>query len=317
MTSFLLSILLAVGAPTSTPDGSITLSMEATVRGTEVELGEVATCEGLAPEMLARLESFELGYAPAPGYSRLLVRERIADQVRRAFPELDLRFLGERACRVRPAVHEIGAADLLAAARAELSVAFAGRDATFEPRDQLPNVAVPQGSGAPRLRARLTAKELSGTLVNVPVEILVDDVVYRTVWTSWEASVWRTLPVLVREVRAGDTFTAAMFQDRRVPWQPGSVQAIPASGLVGAVAARDLVAGAVVTGSDVRRPTVLLAGSTVFVRVKKGPIEARTSAEALESGAVGDRVRIRTANGAQELYATVLSGDLVEVRLGQ
>ena len=310
MTTALLSVLLSSTV-------TVTLPVEATVRGTEIELGEIAKVEGHDSSLVERLVNIELGYAPAPGYSRLMVLERIEDLVRRRFPEVDVRFLGERACRIRPAVAEIAEQDILAAARTELSLKFAGTDASFEPRDRLPAVAVPEGLKSPSLRARVTAKEIVGGLVNVPVEILVDDVVYRTIWTTWKAQVWRTMPILVREVRAGDKLTPAMFERRRISWQGGSVQALPASSLNGAVAARDLMPGSVVTGHDVRRPSVLTAGTMVFVRVKKGPIEARTAGEALESGAVGDRVRIRTQDGAQELFATGVSGDLVEVDLGR
>lgn len=295
---------------------TVTLPMEATVRGTEVELGEVATIEGAEPDVLARLASVELGYAPAPGYSRLLARERVAELVRRRVPEADVRFAGEHACRLHPAVLRIGEDELLAAARAELLARFGASDASFEPRDRLAAVEVPEGSGAPRLRARVTQGELTGGTVNVPVEILVDDVSYRTVWTVWRAEVWRTLPVLTSEVRAGDTLGPAQFERRRMPWTAGSVQPVPASSLTGSVAVRDLAAGSVVAEGDVRRPTVVTAGGALFVRVRKGPIEARTAGVALDSGAVGDRVRVRTQSG-QELFATVLSAEAVVVELGR
>jgi len=311
MSTVLLSLLLSSSV-------TVTIPMEATVHGTEVELGEIAKVEGAEPKTVERLEAFELGYAPAPGYSRLLVRERIAELVRRRFPEVDVRFAGERACRVRPAVAKVAEADILAAARSELSLRFSGTDASFEPRDHLPAVAVPEGAEAPSLRARLTSNGLTSGTVNVPVEILVDGAVYRTIWTTWKTKVWRTLPVLAREVRAGETLAPSMFERRRVEWRGGSsVKALPAASLGGSVAARDLAAGAVVTGLDVHRPSVLVAGSSVFVRVKKGSIEARTSGQALDSGAVGDRVRVRTNKGAQELFATVVSGELVVVDLGR
>lgn len=313
----LLQLLITSALSMGTPAVTVTLPMEATVRGTEVELGEIATIVGAERDVLARLSALELGYAPAPGYSRLLARERIAELVRQRVPEVEVRFLGERACRVRPAVLEIAEADLLAAARAELAVRFAGSDASFEPRDRLPAVAVPEGSGAPRLRARVTSSELATGTVNVPVEILVDDVVYRTIWTVWRSEVWHTLPVLVQEVRAGETLSPAMFERRRVAWNGGTVQPLPAASLGGSIAARDLVAGSIVTGRDVQRPTVLTAGSAIFVRVRKGSIEARTAGLALDSGAVGERVRVRTQDGAQELFATVVSAELVLVDLGR
>ena len=296
---------------------TVSLPMEAEVRGTEVELGEIASLEGAEPELLERLRALELGYSPAPGYSRLLARERITELARQRVPEAEVRFTGERACRVRPVVLEIAEADLLAAARAELALRFSGNDASFEPRDRLPAVAVPEGASAPRLRARVTTSELASGTVNVPVEILVDDVLYRTVWTVWRAEVWHTLPVLVREVRAGETLSADMFERRRIPWDGATVQPLPAASVGGSIATRDLVAGSIVTGRDVHHPTVITAGSAIFVRVRKGSIEARTAGLALASGAVGERVRVRTLNGGQELLATVVSAELVSVELGR
>ena len=108
-----------------------------------------------------------------------------------------------------------------------------------------------------------------------------------------------------------------MFERRRVLVQNGG-QAKPlgTAFLAGAVAVRDLAPGAVVTATDVHRPVVVTLGETLFLRVKKGSIEARVSALALESGAIGDRIRLRTLESGQELTANIVSRDLCEIDLG-
>ena len=63
------------------------------------------------------------------------------------------------------------------------------------------------------------------------------------------------------------------------------------------------------------RPAAVTLGATLFLRVKKGSIEARVSALALETGAVGDRIRIKTVEAGQELVATVVGRDLCEISL--
>ena len=44
---------------------TVTLPMEAHVRGTEIELGEIAQVVGADPEEVDRVAALELGYAPA------------------------------------------------------------------------------------------------------------------------------------------------------------------------------------------------------------------------------------------------------------
>jgi flagella basal body P-ring formation protein FlgA len=56
-------------------------------------------------------------------------------------------------------------------------------------------------------------------------------------------------------------------------------------------------------------------GTTLFLRVKKGPVEARVSALALETGTVGDRIRVKTVDAGQELVATVVGRDQCEISL--
>src|SRR5262245_51253778 len=102
----------------------ISLAPEARVRGTELRLGDVARIEGADAALVARARSLELGYAPAPGYSRLLELERVAETVRRELGSAD--FAGSRACRVWPLEERVAGETVRAAAAAELGRALAG-----------------------------------------------------------------------------------------------------------------------------------------------------------------------------------------------
>jgi flagella basal body P-ring formation protein FlgA len=295
---------------------TVTLPMETKVRGTEIRLGEVARVSGDEAELVRRVEDVELGYAPSPGYSRLITTERVLEALRRALPDVDVRLAGERACRVWPETLEIVEDEVRAEALAALSRHFAGADAGFELAEPFARVVVPAGARAHRLRATVKAEIASG-VIGVPVEVLVDDVPYRTLWTSWRVDVWSTLSVLERDVKAGQALSPKNFTRARVR-VTGAGREKPLSELEldGAVAAHDLPGGTVVRAIDVHRPTVVTAQASLFLRVRKGAIEARVPATALESGAIGDRIRVRTVDSGQELGAVVRSRDLVEVDLG-
>ena len=309
--------MLALLLTTMASGVTVTLPVEAKVRGTEIELGEVAQVAGLDAELIERVRALELGYAPAPGFSRLLTLERIRAALSRDLPGVEVRVAGERACRVWPVTETIDATALEAAARLELARVLAGKDATFTLKDPLAAVQVPLGERGHELLARGPAPDaLVNDIVGVPVEVLVDGLRYRTVWTSWRVDVWETRPVLSRPVKAGEPLRAEHFERSRV--RLGSDTRLEPLGpvqLAGAVAKHDLAPGEPVTQMDVHRPPAVTLGATLFLRVRKGSIEARVAALALETGAVGDRIRVRTNDSAQELLATVVGRDLCEIQL--
>jgi len=295
---------------------TVTLPVEAKVKGTEIELGELGLVAGTDGELVGRVRALELGYAPAPGFSRLLTVERIRSEVAKAFPNVDVRVGGERACRVWPEIEEVAPAALEAAARTELVRAFAGKEATFTLADPLTPVKVPLGEEGSRIDARAPAGELRGGVVGVPVEVFVDGLRYRTVWTSWRVELWETRPVLQRPVKAGEQLVPQLFARQRIEvGRDNGLAKLDPLQLAGSVAKRDLAAGESITEHDVHRPSAVTLGSALFLRVRKGAIEARVSALALETGSVGDRIRVKTLAAGTELVATVVGRDLCEITL--
>jgi flagella basal body P-ring formation protein FlgA len=297
---------------------TVALPMEAESFGTEIELGEIATVTGDDPVQVALVEAVELGYAPSPGYSRLLHAARILEVVERRAPGTEVRFTGQRACRVRPKVEEVTETSLLAAAREQLRGLVGADDVTYAPSAELPQVVVPAGRGQHTLRARAENMRLATGLVSIPVEVLVDGEVYRTVWTSWQVAVWSQLPVVTRRVRVGEVIQPSMLETRRVRIEAAmSAKPLPASLLHGAVAAREIGEGRPVTDLDVHRPVAVEVGDTVSLLVRRGRVSARVSAVARQSGSIGDRIRVTTLEGGRELTANVVRKDVVEVDLGK
>jgi flagella basal body P-ring formation protein FlgA len=295
---------------------TVTLPVEAKVKGTEIELGELCQVSGLDGELVAKLRALELGYAPAPGFSRLLTAERIRAELAKALPGVEVLVTGERACRVWPAIEEIAPLLIEDAARGELLRSFDGKEATFTLAESIGSVKVPLGERGSKIQARVTAGDLKSGILGVPVEVLVDGLRYRTVWTSWRVDVWETRPVLTRPVRAGEALAPELFSRARIQvGRTAGLEALDPRQVAGSIAKRDLAQGEGVTALDVHRPSAVVLGATMFLRVKKGSIEARVSALALETGAVGDRIRVKTIEAGQELVATVIGRDLCEISL--
>jgi len=292
----------------------VTLSPEAHVRGTEIRLGDVAEISG-APEDVEQLRQFSLGYAPSPGYVRILRGWRIEQTVERELPGVDVRMSGSPAVRVHPVTAVIEPRDLEEAARTELAARLDNEEATFELEGTLAGIEVPAGSTEPELVALTNDVRAAAGLATVPVRVLVDGELYRTVYTQWRVRLWESRPVLLRDVKAGETIDLRAVENRRVPLGSSRVgKPIPAGLLIGSVATRDLARGDTVDEQDVRRPTLIEPDDTLFIVIRKGPISARVPVTAQEKGALGDRIRVHTSS-QRELTATVVARNLVELDL--
>jgi flagella basal body P-ring formation protein FlgA len=306
------TLILAAGV-------TVTLPMETEVRGTELTIGRIATVTGDDPDEVALVEAVRLGYVPAPGYSRLLQGWQLTQELSRQAPDVEAVFAGQPAVRVRPVVECISAASLLEVARVHLDELTAGADAVATPSGELADFDVPAGLESALLRVRETpgaTPALRAGAISVPVEVWVDGAPYRTAWTSFELAVWETVPVLVRDVAAGSAIAPRDLEARRVEvGAAGSGKPLAGELLLGAVAARDLAAGSVVTATDVHRPQLVSVGDDLHLEIRSGHVTARVSVTAREAGAVGDRVRVEVSGDGRVLSAVVRSRELVVLDL--
>lgn len=297
---------------------SVVLPSEARVSGTELRLGAIAQVAGENPLEVERLKAVHLGYAPAPGYSRLLDAHRLLEQIQQAAPGIEVRIVGSRACRVWPETTAIKGSAIEASARTELARHLANTDAEATLVSIPQDIQVPASSTPGVLRSLISATAVHPGVVSVPVRVMVDGSVYRTVWTRWNVEIWGTHSVLVRNVRAGETLRANMFVRQRLALNSSNArgQVLGQAFVLGSVAARDLEQGIVLTERDITRPTLIKAGDTIFFEIKKGAITARVPAVAQEDGARGDRITVTIVSSERQIKGVVASRDLVLMNLG-
>jgi flagella basal body P-ring formation protein FlgA len=291
----------------------VTLPVEARVAGVEIHLGDIAAVSGDSPTEVARVRAVSLGYAPAPGHSRLLNALRIAEEIGAREPGIALVFDGVGACRVFPQVEALPGTRIDEAARAALARAFAGRDVTLAALQPAADLALPKGERAPELRAELAADEARPGRVGVTVQVSVDGAAWRNVITAWDVQEWQVRPVLARAA-AGETIQAAMLEHRRVP--VAQSDALHAGHLVGARLARPIEAGCALYAGDVLREVLVSRGGSLLLEVRRGAITARIPAVAEQDGALGDEVDVRPAKGTRTLRARVVARDTARVDMG-
>lgn len=312
--TFLASLLLAAGG---SPGVTIVLPHRADVFGTEIVVGEIADVLSDDVVLARAVETTAIGYAPAPGYSRLLQNHQIGLELQKAFPDVTWTFKGQVATRVWPVVYTVPSQELEAAALAEVEAAASGLDADYVLSSPIADLRVPGVQSGVSLRGALELAQLTTGGLTVPVQVLLDGQVYRTINTTWNVKVWQQLPVVGRPVIAGEPLSPSLFETRRVLLDGRTKSKPVALDLIaGATAARALRTGQVVTEADVHRPVAVRSGDVIFIEVAKGAVTARVVGTALASGALRDRVIVRLDASGREMLGTVVSPELVRVELG-
>lgn len=295
---------------------TITLNPDATVRGTEIQLAQIATVDGADATEVERVRAIKLGYAPAPGYTRTLSAGRLQADVQRFVAGVTVSMKGSGACRVTPAVDRVGAATIEAAARREIARVLPGREFELTLNATILELDVPAGNQPFDVRSVLGDTILRPGPINVPVRIAVDGALYRTVWTNWRLALWEEASVLKRAVAIGETITPDMLEKKRVLSSGEGESAPLAVGLAwGATARRDLAAGQVLREIDLLREVVVKRGDTVILEVRRGNIHARVAAVVEADAHAGDRIRVKIAESGRAMTATIVSRDLALIEL--
>lgn len=132
-------------------------------------------------------------------------------------------------------------------------------------------------------------------------------------WIVAEIKRYQKVPVLNKSVKIGDVITEDMivFEKRQMMNLRDTVQKIES--IVGMQAVRFLNAGQVIQYSDFKKETILKKGQIVKAMVGGDDFEVAISAEAQESGAVGDVVRIKNLDSQKIFAAKVVERGIVRI----
>jgi len=306
----MLAAILLLGGVT------ITLSEKAQVRGLDITVEEIAQIVSDDPAAAARVAATSLGYAPAPGYHRVLRSDLVQFDLRRALPGLEIDVLGAQRCRVDPLTEQLDSERLWSLASAELEELFRGTDAAIRREGELALVEVPLGVGPLDLRASLLERRPDAGPKTVALQLWIDGDLYRTVHLPFMVSLREPRWVLRHNVAEGQVLDPSMFELRRVEVTLESAQGgVPIEALTGTVTTRAIAASAVVTERDIQRPVVVERGDLVTVIIRSGTIEARDLGTAMHEARIGELVRVTLQSTKREVSGRARSGGFVEITL--
>lgn len=290
---------------------TVDLPAEKNVQGTEMTLGQIATVRGDDPAEVARVEGLALGYAPSPGYSRVIQRWKLIDVAKKELVGIEVAFQGQAACRLWPETAVVTGLSLQEKAKVALQGLFVGEDVSVRAAGSLDDEVVPRGFESrelvaePGLATKTGGSNRTGSW-NVPVRILIDGMPYRTVWATFDVELYRMLPVLQRDVAKGDTIRRGdVALARTAIKSEAGFDPLTEAKLVGASAKRLLRKDEPVGARDVERLVAVKKGETIDLEVENGQIHVIAKVVALEDGYVGDVVSVQVAGSGKELTATI------------
>ena len=306
----MIAALLLVGGVT------VTLAEKSQVKGLEVTVAEVAkvTCDD--PAVAARVAEANLGYAPAPGYHRILRSDLVQFDLRRALPGVEINVIGADRCRVDPVTEVVDAERLWGLGSAELEELFRGTDAAIKRDGELAIVEVPLGETPLDLRVSLVDREPEAGPKTAAIQLWIDGDLYRTVHLTFNVSLREPRWVLKRSVAAGDVLEPSMFELRRVEVTFETAnQGLALEALHGTVAARPIAASMIVTERDIQRPVVIRKNELITVVIKSGQVEARDMGTAGQEARVGEMVQVKLQSTGRVVSGRATAGGRVDITI--
>jgi flagella basal body P-ring formation protein FlgA len=307
--SALLALLLA-GIILSVPAGAVTLRESAKVALPPFTLQDV-TQEKLSGE----LAGIKLGQLPRPGRTRFISRAYIKLQARSQDKSIP-RFEGSvHQMEVSRPVRTIGGEELREHVRELLNDELAVTDSvTVEIRKVPESLKILPGPFSLKLNGwNPYRKERGRTNYRVTVRQRGTSITrFRVIASITQEN---KVPVATQPIARGQTVTEDMIQwkEREISSLDGNIIRREKE-IIGFKADNSFDAGDVITGGDIRRPTLINRGDPVTIVLKQNGFRVTTKGEAQDQGALGDRIMVENLSSEVELLAEVIGERRVLIR---
>jgi flagella basal body P-ring formation protein FlgA len=316
----LLTLILVLGlamATSAAPGVTVVVRPASEVAGEKVTLGDIASIQGADAEQSARLKSILVCPSPLPGKARKLTDDQVITTMRRAgiLPENAGLLCPPEIAVVRTSAI-VGSADLVEAARKHILAVHSWTgtvsvEAAIPPGDQVVS------AGKLDLRIKAGTSAIRKGRNSIPVEIVIDDKVYRTVQVSVTIKVIAPVAVAVKSIARSEQIGTSniAIEERDVTLLPDDVMiSMPEAGWT---ASLPISEGSILRRSWVSAPPSVRSGDQVLVVVSCGTLRLTERGAAAQDGCIGDRIKVRLSGAGREVRATVSGQGLVEIIIGR
>lgn len=282
------------------------------VSDSSVRLGDIAQIDSASikdDETIVRLRTLEVAQSPKAGESAVVEGAQILEKMKENGIRLDsILYSLPRQIKITRAYREVTNEELEKALLSFLGAQDKHIDLKQIVREK--PVRIPTDSFGVEVVALRATK---------PGHFGVD---YRSVSSSDEVRFqmralgdeWQLMPVAARPLKKGAVITAADVQLRKVNAAAVLGDSVRELGdVIGKSAQRDVGQGEMFNAAAVAVPPVITAGSRISMLFRAGRLEASAMGVALESGAVGQEIKVRNEASSKVLTARVVEKGRVEV----
>lgn len=300
----LLSALLA--SALAAQAGAATLRPITTLAAPVVRLSDLF--DGLGED-----SSVVLGPGPAPG-GRIVVEAAQLAAIARQFGVAWRPVGQERAVLERPG-RLLPREDVAAALRAALAGVGAPEDGELE----LPGYAAPLVPAEAAVRAEVEQMEYDGATgrFTATVSVAGEGMLTQRQRVAGTLHEMAEVPVPVRRLAPGAVLRASdvTMARVRVAQLRGEVARLPEQ-IVGRALRRNVAPGQAVALADLVRPTLVAKGARVVMQLAAGGLSMTAQGQALEPGALGERIQVLNPASRAVLEVEVIGPDRVRVAAG-
>jgi flagella basal body P-ring formation protein FlgA len=291
---------------------TVRLRDQAQAKSAAVVLGDIAALSGSDEELTAQLARVPMGTVTDV---RLLRRSEILSRIQSAVPKAGaVLVIGAEETRVTVATRTPEAAEIAAVLKEHLTTVSPWREEEIEIRaiENLPGIILPQGD----VRLRVVGRGMLANLksARIFVEAALDGMVLRAYWIKADVQVRARVVQVTRPVPFGVVLRAEDLREAVCEIRDGSAEYVRDSqNAVGMTAKRALGSGDLLNRSWLNENRLVRIGETVQCLEQSGGIRIATLARALQSGRLGDRIRVRNIDSDRTITALVTG--LGEVRI--
>lgn len=275
------------------------------VEGRTVTLGDIAALTGAAPDTLAAMANRPVATSPQPGYTLHLTRREILRLLHEAGVQgvvLD----GADSAVINTVSFALDMDAVAEAARQSLEAKLErdGRRIELTAAEMAHALRVPRGKLA--LRVRKPEAEQIRKRMTVNVDVMLDDVFYRTVPVTFQVSASEPVLVARKNLAKG-----AALDCEDLELQVREISALPSAPQDGDCAGirlrlkRDLTAGEPLLAALTEPVPVIGEGQYVTLKIEQGAVLIESRALALADGRLGDKIAVRPATSGEQVQALV------------
>jgi flagellar basal body P-ring formation protein FlgA len=121
------------------------------------------------------------------------------------------------------------------------------------------------------------------------------------------------LPVAVRAIRSTSIITNADLSTARTPVSRANGCVSSMEDVIGMQAKRNIASGVLIKYNDLVKPTLIRQNDAVSIIYSKDNIKLRTTGVAMESGAIGDSIKVKNESTGIMVHGNIKGKNLVEV----